>query len=484
MEVTRRGFLGMASAAALASINTSGFSALAQEATEGNKGLSCPWGGPGSEKGDWVATPDEVVAIGGCTMPLDELNRRRQLYIDAQTDYACADGTVIPAVYVKVRAVMNSYGFGIGNEVHDHIFDWPMHDLSEDEAQAYVEMPLGKKFTAVEFAAKTGRAIDECAQYCDALYNKAWLGRIVNDLGTLYYHIPFVRGVAEYHTPEMVRGDVEPGMILGGVSAITGADIVQNGFIEVGSPFVFPVPCSPSVVKDGAIDPLDDVEKVWAQKNKFSLSPCFCRTLFGMPQGLELPEYPDGDWDLTGAKSVICDHDLYTCLSCGEEAQFWIDHGVGKEITYEEAMERLRTSVEQGMIIECTNSVEAETICSCHGDCCGAMSFWRAAGPTSRAYMINMRRYDLEVNTDTCAKCGACAERCPMDVIVMDEQTGYPVIGGDMMCMTCGQCAYVCPTSSRWLVPRDASTHRARFTDIVDQNNQIAAERFERGLIW
>lgn len=157
---------------------------------------------------------------------------------------------------------------------------------------------------------------------------------------------------------------------------------------------------------------------------------------------------------------------------------------MGKEITYEQAMERLHKSVEQGMIIECTNSVEVETICSCHGDCCGAMSLWRAAGPTSRAYMINMRRYDLEVNTETCAKCGACAERCPMDVIVMDEQSGYPVIGGDMMCMTCGQCAYVCPTQSRWLVPRDPSTYRERFADIVDQNNQIAAERFERGLIW
>lgn len=242
MEVTRRGFIGMASAAAMVAIGQGHIGALADTEAEGNKGLACPWGGPGSERGDWQATPEDVVAVGGCTMPLEELNRRRRLYIDAQTDYVCADGAVIPAVYVKVRALMNGYGFGIGNEVHDHIFDWPMHDLSEDEARAYIEMPLGKKFTAVEYAAKTGRGIDECAQLCESLYGKAWLRRIVNDLGTLYYHIPFVQGVAEYHTPEMVRGDVEPGMILGGESAITGTDIVQNGFIEVVSPFVFPFP--------------------------------------------------------------------------------------------------------------------------------------------------------------------------------------------------------------------------------------------------
>lgn len=53
----------------------------------------------------------------------DELNRRRALYVDAQTDRVCEDGTVIPAVYVKVRALINSYGHGCGNECSDRGFD-------------------------------------------------------------------------------------------------------------------------------------------------------------------------------------------------------------------------------------------------------------------------------------------------------------------------------------------------------------------------
>ena len=62
----------------------------------------------------------------------------------------------------------------------------------------------------------------------------------------------------------------------------------------------------------------------------------------------------------------------------------------------------------------------------------------------------------------------------------MDAETGYPVLGGDKMCMSCGQCAYVCPTKSRWLVPRDPSTRLDRFPDIVESNNRVAADRFER----
>ena len=70
-------------------------------------------------------------------MPLDELNRRRQELVDSKTeDYVCADGTVIPNVYVKLRTLANTYGIGMGSDLTDTCFGFWMRFFNEGEAQA------------------------------------------------------------------------------------------------------------------------------------------------------------------------------------------------------------------------------------------------------------------------------------------------------------------------------------------------------------
>ena len=43
-------------------------------------------------------------------LTLEELNALRKQYVDSKEEYVCEDGTVIPAVYVKLRALLNTYG--------------------------------------------------------------------------------------------------------------------------------------------------------------------------------------------------------------------------------------------------------------------------------------------------------------------------------------------------------------------------------------
>ena len=109
---------------------------------------------------------------GETPMTLEELNAFRQQLVDAQTDYTCADGTVIPAVYVKLRALVNSYSFGIGSEVNDHAFDEFVYLFTEDEAQAYLEMPYGVQFSAADFALKSG-ATRTSASRCARTWRRA-----------------------------------------------------------------------------------------------------------------------------------------------------------------------------------------------------------------------------------------------------------------------------------------------------------------------
>ena len=482
IDMSRRNFLGtlgaMGAAGAMGAMGMGAMSsaALADEGVVA-EGLDLPWGGAGSPDGSWTGTPEDIQAKGGCTMPLEELNRRRHLYVDAQTEYTREDGTVIPEVYVKARALLHTYSFGVGNVKTDTCFDWIMSEMSEEEAQGYIEMPYGKLFNCEEWARLGGRSIEECEAICDALFNKAWIGRIVNDNGVQYYHIPWIQGVGEYHTRDYYDGSTDFSV----VNTIATADSLSTGF-NAGMPFFASVPISADVVKDGALYPDDDFRAVWSGKTKFSLSPCYCRSTNAMmaEQIPDLPGYPGEDYDIADAVSPLCGHDMETCVSCGEEAQFWIDHGTGREITYEEAMARIQLSIDKGMIINRLCSARSETICSCHGDCCRDLGIWKRVAPAARAWQ-QASHYLLEVDLDKCIKCGTCVERCPMEMVAMDEETGYPTVGD--VCMRCGQCVLTCPAEARILVPKSEDEWML-YGDIVEMNNMIAADRFEHGLIW
>jgi len=55
----------------------------------------------------------------------------------------------------------------------------------------------------------------------------------------------------------------------------------------------------------------------------------------------------------------------------------------------------------------------------------------------------------LEVDKETCTKCGACAAVCPAGIILFFEgKYPRPVPAADQACIRCGHCVAVCPTAS------------------------------------
>ena len=219
------------------------------------------------------------------------------------------------------------------------------------------------------------------------------------------------------------------------------------------------------VLPDGEeILPLDDWKKIIERNEIIGVSTCQCRLRRVLQDQVQ-----DG-----------CDHPMETCMSFGEEAQYYIENNLARQIDKEEATAILQRNVDLGMVIQSAYSKASEVICSCHGDCCDILSTYVALGAEGCAAINSMPQvshYNLVVDGDACIKCGACAERCPLYAITMTDDG--PVV--DAKCVRCGQCATVCPAEARKLTVKDDNPELPE--DMLQDYNLKASYRFLNGIV-
>ncbi len=472
-------FLGMGALAALSASRQ----ALAAEKGSLAAGASAADEGASSASQDGTATPDvdaltpqpvnDVAAMGGTTLSVDELNERRHALVDAAGEFTRADGTVVPAVYAKLRALLNTYSVGTGNESEDSI-DYLMMLFTEQDAQNYLAMPFGRIFSAADYAEQAGLQEDECTQICDDLATRGLLYRVVRSGRALYHHIPIVLGNFEYN----VNNFFDPGWTPTFLSSWLAPVMQENTLLRAGSPIEYAIPCDESVVADDQILALDDYQKIVERYDTIVVIPCQCRTVFMAANG-HTEQFPDDE--LRDAVSPVCGHPMETCMAFGEEAEYALWSGRGRQIDKEEALSILKRSVDAGMILQNMYTKNSEFICSCHGDCCGVLSSYIAVGPEVAAKSVAYKftsNYTLQYDRDACVQCGACVERCPMFAISMDD-TNHPTVNA--LCMRCGQCGMVCPVGARKLVAKPAEERGQRPDDLLGDFNLQGAWRFENG---
>lgn len=373
-------------------------------------------------------------------------------------DYVTESGKVIPAVYIALRNRLLRVGQGVGCEIHENAWDFLMQEFTEDEAAFYIKLPNFAYFTDEEAGTATGRSTEEAGVICEDLSYRGLLNR-VHRSGTKYYHVlAFAHGMLEF----MMDRYEEEGFC-DSVFGMCGADYGYQSRNQ-GSPMYFPIPAQADVVGDTQILPNHDWNEIVDRYDTLCVAPCQCRTFTPIRSGQK-----PGEW---------CDHPMETCIATGEQAQYYIENGIGRQIDKDECREILQRGVDAGMVIEVMCTAECDVICQCHGDCCAILrGFISLDGDVEN--LRCMSHYELQVDHDTCIKCGSCAARCPLFTIEMTDEG--PEIGN--LCVRCGQCATICPTGSRKLF---AIPEKDRFElpkDMVDDYYVKALERAKRGYI-
>ncbi len=142
----------------------------------------------------------------------------------------------------------------------------------------------------------------------------------------------------------------------------------------------------------------------WLNKyDKYSVGQCTCRK----QQSIR----GEGSGEINGE----------FCVGVGDMAEYCVDRGTGRYITYDEAMEIFRRSERHGFVHQITN-IDGEDkivgICNCAPGVCNAIR-------TSQLYNTpNMSRsaYRAHVEKDKCVACGKCVEVCPVGAAKLGQK--------------------------------------------------------------
>ena len=150
-------------------------------------------------------------------------------------------------------------------------------------------------------------------------------------------------------------------------------------------------------------------------------------------------------------------HDI-ACLFFGDAGRSVVNHGLAKQLTYEEACARVDRAAEYGLPAQAL-WIEVEQflwdirndqmdkfleICFCCPCCCIAMKLARNATPRER-HRFHPAGWTAVPNRTKCVGCGKCVNTphgCPVEAISIGED-GKVVINQDI-CVGCGVCKTRC----------------------------------------
>ena len=324
--------------------------------------------------------------------------------------------------YEKLREFLDTFPVGFRKTQSGVEIEILKRLFTEDEAELATFLTIRPE-RARSIARRAGKPAAEIEEKLEVMSKKGLIFRRRMDNKTLYNSAPFMIGLYEYSVNVI---DKE-------LAQLFKAYYEEAGLEEIGAsnvPGFKVVPLEETIQAETALYPYQMLEDSIRKARVISVADCVCRK--------EAKLLGEG-----------CDYPIETCLSFGIAAEYYIENGMGREITAEEAIRIIKETDESGLVHAGANSKHLSNICNCCPCCCVSMKGMTQLGHNKEKYMNAL--FESIIDKDLCISCGNCVERCPVEAITLEE---IAIVDRDL-CLGCGLCVGVCSEEAISMKPRE-----------------------------
>jgi electron transport complex protein RnfB len=232
-------------------------------------------------------------------------------------------------VYEKLRERLDKFPQGFASTESGVELEILQRLFSPEEAEIMLQLkPLPEKLA--DIAQRTGRDETELGK---KLYDMSKRGLLMRwqapDKSMYYFLIPWIIGIFEHQLNNLTRENVELFEKYYQEGMVPNWKDRKTGMVRV-------IPVQQEIEGKTEIQPYEKVSEIIEKHTRFAVAECICRKAAKI-QGRG------------------CDKLMEACLSFGPGADFYIENGIGREITKEEAKKILARAEEDGLVHCSTN---------------------------------------------------------------------------------------------------------------------------------
>lgn len=268
---------------------------------------------------------------------------------------------------------------------------------------------------------RSGMTEEMLGKHLFTLTKKGGVAYRERDGQEFYANIPLIVGMYEGYlenlSPEFLKDfDKYTGSLEFGVSYLATSKVQMRT-----------IPVEESVTPENRISSFDEMTHLIEKSDgPFVAVSCICRKVK----------------EMEGETCQATDR-VETCLTMNDIAKGLKKAGVGTSLTKDEALSLIRKNVEDGLILQPSNTRDVEFICSCCGCCCGMLNIQRKLPNPADYWATN---FYAEIDETNCTGCGVCVKKCQVDALsIKKRKKGKNKISLNLKrCLGCGNCVVSC----------------------------------------
>jgi ferredoxin len=324
-------------------------------------------------------------------------------------------------VFERLRARLDELAVGLPKTENKIEIRLLKRLFTEAQAEFFVQLhPLLE--APDDVANRLNRDPGEVADLMEQMAKKGLLFRKRDGDRVRYAAVPYVVGIFEFQVKSI---DKE----LAKETEDYFEAVYGRALQSYKTPVLRTIPINRQMVADWPIAPYEDVLQIVEGQEKIAIAPCICRTTRKL-----------ADHD--------CDKPMENCFSFGSHAEYYVENGLGRFITKEEAKQIVINNEEAGLVMQPFNSKKVGGMCSCCGDCCGMLRSLKKQPNPAEAVQSN---YYAQVEEELCTGCETCVDRCQMEAVEVVDGISTVLLN---RCIGCGLCVTTCPTEAIQLIKK------------------------------